>query len=127
MRKVIRTVSLIILAVIILLGIIGAIFFSRMAASMGVGNAEVADYDKRVEIWEHPAGYSTERKIDRMNANVMVPGTVTILLQVHIIFFFSSQLLLITRISSFHNRKQKQSEWQLAIEITPINESEVSL
>lgn len=68
MRKVIKTVGLIILAVIILLGIIGAIFFSGMAASMGVGNAEVADYDRRVEIWEHPAGYSTERKIDHMNA-----------------------------------------------------------
>ena len=48
-----------------------------------------------------------------------------IFVQVHRIFFFSSQLYLINRVSSFQNRKQ--SEWQLAIEITPINESEVSL
>lgn len=39
-----------------------------MAVSMGTGNADVADFDRRVEIWEHPAGYSTERKIDHMNA-----------------------------------------------------------
>lgn len=39
-----------------------------MADSMGIGNAEVADYDKCIEIWEHPAGYSTDLKIDHMNA-----------------------------------------------------------
>ena len=39
-----------------------------MADSMEAGNAEVADYDRRIEIWEHPAGYSTDLKIDHMNA-----------------------------------------------------------
>ena len=42
--------------------------FFRMADSMEAGNAEVADYDRRIEIWEHPAGYSTDLKIDHMNA-----------------------------------------------------------
>ena len=42
--------------------------FFRKADSMEVGNAEVADYDRRIEIWEHPVGYSTDLKIDHMNA-----------------------------------------------------------
>jgi len=42
--------------------------FFRMADSMEAGNVEVADYDRRIEIWEHPAGYSTDLKIDHMNA-----------------------------------------------------------
>ncbi len=68
MRKAIKIFILIILSLILIPGIILVIILSRMASSMGVGNADVADYDRRIEIWEHPAGYSTDLKIDHMNA-----------------------------------------------------------
>ena len=35
--------------------------------SIGAGNGSVADYDKRVEIWDQPAGNSTRSKLDDMN------------------------------------------------------------
>lgn len=68
MSKILKKVALIILIIVLVIGGALAFLLSRMADSMGVGNAEVADYDKRIEIWEHPAGYSTDLKIDHMNA-----------------------------------------------------------
>lgn len=35
--------------------------------SIGAGNGSVADYDKRVEIWDQPAGNSNRSKLDDMN------------------------------------------------------------
>lgn len=53
--------------VAIIFTLIGIILF-KMSASTGVGNEGVADYDCKIEIWEKPAGYSTELKLNHMNA-----------------------------------------------------------
>ena len=68
MKKMLKSIFLIVLASFAAVAICGVILFSKMAASMGAGNAGVADFDKRIEIWKNPAGYSSELKIDNMNA-----------------------------------------------------------
>ncbi len=62
-----RIVSCVV-AVLFLSAVFIGITFFKMARSMGMGSAGVADYDKRVVIWERPAGSSPEQKLDTMNA-----------------------------------------------------------
>lgn len=67
MRKKIVTVIIIIFAIIIVvaLAMLGTMYFA--AKSMGIGSAEVADYDTRIEIWNSAAGNSSNSKLDDMN------------------------------------------------------------
>ena len=60
----------ILVVVLIVLGFTagGVYVMMRMVMkSIGAGNGSVADYDKRVEIWDQPAGNRSRSKLDDMN------------------------------------------------------------
>ncbi len=65
-KKIMKIISVIIIIIVVLVTII-IIIVSRMAASMGVGSAGVADYEKRIEIWNTVAGNNERSKLDDMN------------------------------------------------------------
>lgn len=57
----------IVMAVLLVVGIVIAIILMQMIKSIGAGNGPVADYDKRIEIWNSVAGNSSRSKLDDMN------------------------------------------------------------
>ncbi len=67
MKKKIIKIIFVMIIIIVVLVIIIIIIVSRMAASMGVGSAGVADYEKRIEIWNTVAGNNERSKLDDMN------------------------------------------------------------
>lgn len=62
-------ITIIVLAVLLVIG--GIAFWSiwQMAKLMGIGDSEVADFDTRIEIWDNVAGNSSRSKLDDMNIN----------------------------------------------------------
>ncbi len=67
-KKAKHIILIFVIMVSILVGTVTIMLF-RMSASMGAGSAPVADYDKRIEIWNHVPGSSNEKKLDHMNVN----------------------------------------------------------
>ncbi len=66
-KKIIKRACLIIFSIILLIILVAVIILCKMSVSMGVGSAPVADYDKRVEIWNNVPGSSAEKKLAHMN------------------------------------------------------------
>jgi len=66
-RSTLRTTLIVIGILIVVIAAIGFIVLFQGAKSMGIGTAPVADYDKRIEIWDDPAGNSDNSKLDDMN------------------------------------------------------------
>ena len=68
--SVLKIIALALLCVIVLAGIFAFAAMKKVMASMGLGDGQpVADYEKRIVIWEYPAGSSTENKRDHMKIN----------------------------------------------------------
>jgi len=67
-KKIIKRACLIIFSIILLIILVAVIILCKMSASMGVGSAPVADYDKRVEIWNNVPGSSAKKKIPQFIA-----------------------------------------------------------
>lgn len=61
-----KAASIVLIIAIVLAATIFIILF-QAAKSMGIGTKSVADYEKRIEIWNTPAGNSEKSKLDDMN------------------------------------------------------------
>lgn len=59
----------IVLAILLVISIVIAIFLMQMIKSIGAGNGPVDDYDTRIEIWNIVPGNSSRSKLDDMNIN----------------------------------------------------------
>lgn len=69
MKKKIFIVLGIICLITVIVVIVGILMINQVAKSIGMDGGNVADYDKRVNIWNTVAGNSTESKLDNMNIN----------------------------------------------------------
>lgn len=67
MKKKIVRVLYIPAAIIVVIVAIMLIAVNHMASSMGIGSAGVADYERRIDIWNTVAGNSKQSKLDNMN------------------------------------------------------------
>lgn len=66
-HKILKRILVIVL-IILGLAVGGVYVMMRMVmTSIGAGHGSVADYDRRVEIWDQPAGNSSQSKLDDMN------------------------------------------------------------
>ena len=65
-RSMIKIIG-IILTILATLTIISGIVMYKAAKSTGIGSGKVADYDKRVNIWNDVAGNSSRSKLEDMN------------------------------------------------------------
>ena len=57
----------IILAILLIIGIVFVTVLMQMIKSIGAANGPVADYDKRIEIWDTVPGNSSHSKLEDMN------------------------------------------------------------
>ena len=68
MKKILKRVGIAVLLIAVIIAVAICFALYKMSASTGIGSAGGADYDRKIEIWDMPAGYSTDLKLNSMNA-----------------------------------------------------------